>query len=74
MTSDPESMRFLGRPQHELLSWFSFRVRGGGWFLDGFSRFSVSEKSNGSMGGFGRSLEGPHPVCFDCSIRLSLPR
>ena len=52
MLVDPETMQFLGGPRSSYLIWLELRSLGGGWYLDGFSRFSVLEKESGRWVGW----------------------
>ena len=44
--ADPEATRFLGGAQPRALAWRSFMTMAGAWHLQGFSMFSVIERSS----------------------------
>ncbi len=44
--ADPEATRFLGGAQPRALAWRSFMSMAGAWHLQGFSMFSVIERSS----------------------------
>jgi RimJ/RimL family protein N-acetyltransferase len=45
--ADAEVQRFLGGVQDRAVTWRSLRLMAGAWAVDGFSMFSVIEKSSG---------------------------
>jgi len=45
--ADPEGARFIGGVQHRALAWRGFLTMVGAWYIQGFSMFSVIEKSTG---------------------------
>jgi RimJ/RimL family protein N-acetyltransferase len=44
--ADPEATRFMGGAQPRALAWRSFMTMAGAWHLQGFSMFSVLERSS----------------------------
>jgi RimJ/RimL family protein N-acetyltransferase len=57
--ADAESMRYIGGDQPHAKAWRSFLTLAGAWYIQGFSTFSVIEKTSGRW--IGRI--GPwHPV------------
>jgi RimJ/RimL family protein N-acetyltransferase len=44
--ADPEATQFLGGAQPRALAWRSFMTMSGAWHLQGFSMFSLSERSS----------------------------
>ncbi len=47
MMADPEGSRFIGGPQPRSVAWRGFMTIAGCWALQGFSLFSVIEKTSG---------------------------
>ena len=45
--ADPDASRFIGGPQARSVAWRGFLQVAGAWLLQGFSMFSVVEKSTG---------------------------
>lgn len=50
--ADPEGSRFTGGPQVRAVAWRSFLASAGAWMIQGFSMFSVIEKSSGEWIGW----------------------
>jgi len=51
MMADAEAMRYLGGPVARSAAWRAFMTMGGSWHLQGFSMFSLIEKSTGQWVG-----------------------
>lgn len=47
LMGDPEAARFIGGAQVRAIAWRSFLALAGAWMIQGFSMFSVIEKSSG---------------------------
>lgn len=47
LMADPEASRFIAGPQPRSVAWRGFMTLAGCWALQGFSMFSVIEKSSG---------------------------
>lgn len=45
--ADPDASKFIGGPQERPVAWRGFLQVAGAWLLQGFSMFSVVEKSSG---------------------------
>lgn len=54
--ADPETMRFLGRPQSRSVAWRSLCILAGAWMVRGYSMFAVIERDSGRFVG----RIGPH--------------
>jgi len=47
LMNDPQAARFIGGPQVRAMAWRSFLASAGAWMIQGFSMFSVIEKTSG---------------------------